>query len=285
MQRGKQWGWIVVIVGLAFGSLVLWAPRAQGRADAQVRFAHALFAGPVVDVLMGGFTRAEMQKYTDVTDYFTVAPGTQPFQVVPAGGGTPLVDGDITVESDKQYTVVMLGTLTAPSAIIVTDHNTAPAAGLANIRVINASPDAGAVDVGTRQELWFENIPYRFDSNYEQVRAGQHSVQFWSNSSGSTLLQAPGTTLKAGHVHTLFLMGQVTGGSLSLVVSTDASFGAPTPTRTPTATPTRTITPTPTPSATPSPSPTSATPTPSTAPTPAPAYLPAGWKNVPVEER
>jgi hypothetical protein len=283
--------WMAVLAVLAVTTMVLAlpAPPAEGRADARFRFVHAVQGGPMVDLLIDDEMRAERLEFTHLTGYLPLAPGEHALKVVPTGGGTPVITGTFGVESDKFFTLMMIGTASEPRAVIVVDDNSPPVAGQARVRLINVSPDVGPVDAGSGRDLWFDGITYPHESGYEPVLAGRYAVSVWPSSADDPILVTPGVTLKAGHVHTLFLMGPAKPApSLTLVTSTDAAFGLPT------ATPTRTVTPTPTPSATrpPSETPTptatggaSVTPGASATPNPEDIYLPANWSNAAVDGR
>jgi hypothetical protein len=224
---------LVAVAGLAA------APRVHGNGTARVRVVQAAVDAPALNYVLGGTPVAHDVNFADVTSYGEVADGKTALSVVPAAGGDPLLDVDIALDAGKDYSLITAGSVASMDGLQVPDDNKAPDAGHVRVRLLNLSPDAGAVDLLGDDVLWFENIDFEGVGDYVSVKAGRYDLNVTPTGKDTVLVHAAGTELKPGFVYTLYLMGLAAGTpALRLVTSVDASPATPTPTRAPTIEPT-----------------------------------------------
>lgn len=125
-------------------------PVQQGR----VRVLHAIGNGPAVDVrvddqALTGYTNVAFKA---ASPYRAVAAGTRDFAIRQTGQATNLLTlADRAIAGGTDYTLVALGRSggagpLAPALRLIADQAN-PGAGQATIRLLHASPSAGAVDV------------------------------------------------------------------------------------------------------------------------------------------
>jgi hypothetical protein len=144
----------VLILGLALlAAFALAAPAlAQESGEAQVRVAHLSPDAPNVDVYVNGEPALTDVPYTTVSSYLSLPAGTQEVTVYATGDtSTPVIDAPVKLAAGA-YTIAAVGLVTDDSitAQVYQDDLSAPSAGNAKVRVVHASPDAGAVDVVPR---------------------------------------------------------------------------------------------------------------------------------------
>ena len=115
------------------------------------------------------------------------------------------------VEAGKDYTVATIGMLPAIQPLLLVDNNTAPAAGMARVRFVHASPDAPAVDIALKGgPVLIPNIAYKGFAEGE-VPGGTYDLEVRVAGSPTVALFLPGTKIDAGKIYTVFAVGTLTG--------------------------------------------------------------------------
>jgi hypothetical protein len=194
---------------------------------ARVRVVHASPDAPAVDVWVNdsiiAFSNAP---FKGITNYAELDPATYNVKVVPTGATEPVViEADLTLEGGTDYTVVAVGKLADIEPIVLVDDNTQPAAGMAHVRFVHASPDAPNVDIAVKDgPVLFENVPFKQAFPYVPVDAGTYDLEVRIHDTGAVVLEVPGLTLADSTVYTVFAMGLAGGEpALQAVPSVDAS--------------------------------------------------------------
>jgi len=195
--------------------------------EARVRVVHASPDAPAVDVWVNdaikAFTNAP---FKGITSYAELDPGNYNFKVVPAGATEPaVIDADVGLDADTDYTVVAVGKLADIEPLVLVDDNTLPAAGMAHVRFVHASPDAPNVDIYVKDgPVLFENVPFKQAFPYVPVNAGTYDLEVRVHDTGAVVLEVPGLALADQTVYTVFAMGLAGGEpTLTAVPSVDAS--------------------------------------------------------------
>src|SRR5262245_39067813 len=130
------------------------APPAHGSAErdmALVRVLYAIPGGAVADVFAGDQVAFNQLGYRMLTPYRELRAERTAFRLRPAGKdrAEPLAEQAEGLGAGKHYTVVVLpADNNKPAAIrVLSDDLVPPSEGKAKVRVVNASPDAGKVEV------------------------------------------------------------------------------------------------------------------------------------------
>ena len=122
---------------------------------------------------------------------------------------------------------LLLGAAVASIAACSDDDGAGPRGPMAMVRVINASPDAGAVNFRFVDEIenlpTFINVAFRSSSGlHQRVEAGDRDLRVFFNSlnpdSASTRLIDETISLEAGQFYTLLYAGTVAGDADQLIV-------------------------------------------------------------------
>lgn len=206
--------------------VLVFATTALAAGPARVRVVHASPDAPAVDVWVNdaiiAFSNAP---FKGITDYAELDAGTYNVKVVPAGAMEPVViEADLDLAADTDYTVVAVGQLAAIEPLVLLDNNSMPAAGKAHVRFVHASPDAPAVDIAVKGgPALFSNVAFKGVGDYLPVDAGTYDLEVRLAGTDTVALSVPGVALADQTVYTVFAMGLAGGEpALQAVPSLDA---------------------------------------------------------------
>lgn len=194
-------------------------------AGPRVRVVHASPDAPAVDVLVNGNAAFTDLAFKEISSYAALDAGSYSVAVVPTGATTPqVISATLTLEADKDYSVIALNTLANIEPLVLEDNNAAPAAGKAHVRFVHASPDAPAVDVAVKGgPVIFSNVAFKGVGTYTPVDAGTYDLEVRLAGTETVALDLPGIALSDGTVYTVFAMGLAGGQpALTAVLSEDA---------------------------------------------------------------
>ncbi len=152
------------------------------------------------------------------------APYVGPYSLVPAGGpltsitvatNTTVTPPTTTLTAGSDYTLVVYGS--TPTAALFADDNGYPGNSVANIRVVNAAPSSGTVNL-------YLNATFTTSATYATTAAASSYVGITPSTSesislvGSTVISLPSSTTNfvAGSVYSVFVYetGSGTAGFL-----------------------------------------------------------------------
>ena len=217
-------------------ALVLISPAAAQEQQTRVRVAHLAPDIPAVDVYVDGEPVSELTNipYGIVSAYLPLSPGAHSIQVY-AGEATSQapIEADAEFRGGTAYTVGVVGSGDegAPTAEVYQDDNSIPPEGKAKLRVVNASPDAGPVDVvpeGDGEKL-VSALEFPNASDYAEVPAetspdvSDYNVVPKAKGIEPWPLPMPYTSLKSGTVYTAFIIGNAAAQNFRVVVTVDNS--------------------------------------------------------------
>jgi len=221
MKRFAVFASVLVLAALlAVPALAAGGPR--------VRVVHASPDAPAVDVWADGAVAFSGAPFKGITGYAELAQGMHNFQVVPAGATSPVViEADLDLQNATDYTIVAVGKLAEIEPLVLVDNNAQPAAGMAHVRFVHASPDAPAVDIAVAGggPILFGGVPFKGVGDYLPVAAGTYDLEVLVSGTDTVALSVPGVKLDAGAVYTIFAMGLAGGEpTLTAVPSVDAQY-------------------------------------------------------------
>ncbi|MEM7248043.1 MAG: DUF4397 domain-containing protein [Acidobacteriota bacterium] len=192
-------------------------------APAQVRVAHLSPGAPAVDVWVDGERVLSGVPYPTIGGYLSVPAGSRLVQVTQAGTTTPfLINERYDLGSDVSYTVAatgLVGTSFGPTVLV--DDRAAPAAGMARIRFVHASPDAPPVDIAvTGGPVLFSNVAFRGNDTVT-VAAGTYDLEVRVAGTPTVVLMLPGVAFGSASATSVFAIGEVGAGTLGVQVASD----------------------------------------------------------------
>jgi len=178
---------------------------------ASVRVVHDVADAPAVDVLVDDAVAVNALAFPDFTDYAALAPDTYNVKVAAdADNSVVVIDADLQLNAGSYYTVHAVGSLTEGSIEpLVVEDIPRRIATAAQIRVIHGSSLAGPVDIYltagsdiSAATAALSNVPFKADSGYVQVPAGDYFVTVTPAGSKTAAIGPVAISLDANKIYT-----------------------------------------------------------------------------------
>lgn len=210
------------VLALALGATLLVAcGGGADRTKAQVRLVNASSGYASLDLRVDNELRQGAVTPGNSAAYVEADPG-KAFTLHVAGSGTSLLNFTPSVSARRYYSVLAYGSLGALKQLVLDDNAGAPDNNRALLRVVNAAPDAGALDVyltGTDDSL-AASVPQQAAAAVDAVGAwltvnsGSYRLRVTAAGSKTDLrLDVPALALASRQVATL-VISPTSGGVL-----------------------------------------------------------------------
>jgi len=217
----------------------------QGQStDGCVRIINAGPGTSAVDVYVNGTSSTTNLAYGAATNFFVVPAGdSTKIQITAAGGSVDkaLIDETVNIDQGQAYQFIVTGN---PDDLKLNESRldlTPVANGQSRVRLVNASPDAGSVDLKIKNgDTLFSGVDFRDVTDYRVIDAGSTILDAVKN--GESQVLSEGTVdLKEANVYDIVLIGQEKDQSLKIIaiaapasvrtggVSTPTTEGTPSP--------------------------------------------------------
>jgi hypothetical protein len=197
--------------------------------DACVNIIHASPDAPAVDVYVDGTRALEGLAFGKASGWVALPAGDHKVQVVPTGmmADAAVIDAELTLEEDAAYEVAAVGLVAEISAAVNQVNLSELGDDEARVRVVHASPDAPAVDVAvTGGEVLFADLAFPKASGTRTVPAGTYDLEVRVAGTNDVALPLAGVTLEPGMVYSVYAIGQVSDGSLTVLPIVSSTTGA-----------------------------------------------------------
>jgi hypothetical protein len=185
---------------------------------AQVMVVHASPNAPAVDVRINNTVALTNLAYPSNSSYTAVNAGTTNLKVSPTGTTTYVIDANVTLAANTNYSVFAIDSVTKIKAAVVTDNLAAPAAGKAHVRFFHFSANAPAVDIAVAGgPVLFPNRSFNDQGtntsviNFTPVDAGSYTLEVRAAGTTPAILTIPNVALTAGKIYTVFAKGFLGG--------------------------------------------------------------------------
>jgi hypothetical protein len=201
----------------------------SGGNNAQLR---ALQASPdettTLNVLVDGNTMFSNIALGSPTNYASVSSRSRHLQVEPSNSSIPAIDETVTFNSSTNYTLITANFATSLTPILLTDSVTTPASGDFQIRLVNAAPSAGPIDIyvvapGTAAgsvSATVSGLPFESSSSYQLLAAGTYDVIFTQvGFAGVPYVQISSVAFGAGQNRTVVLTPNGNGGYAAVTLN------------------------------------------------------------------
>jgi hypothetical protein len=187
---------------------------------AQLRVVHASPDAPNVDVLVDGAAALTNVPFKAASSYLPVPSGARNLKVRATGTTTVVIDQTAAVSAGRAYTVLATGRVAAIAPLVLEDDLTNPAAGSVRLRLVHASPSAGAVDIYVTAPTadiaaaapTLANVPFRAASSYLEVPAGTYRVRVTPVGTKTVAIDVNNVALAAGQIRTAVAVDGPGGG-------------------------------------------------------------------------
>jgi hypothetical protein len=151
--------------------------------------------------------------YGDWVGYFNAYTGARQVVLYNYNNQTQIVSDTVTLQQGIVYSLFLANTYTKPDLILLKDTISQPASGKATIRFVDASPDAGAVDLLANNTALVSNKAYKGASSFLPVTGNNTAYTFQVLKSGTNTVLATlsNVTIQNGNVYTVWLHGLAAG--------------------------------------------------------------------------
>jgi hypothetical protein len=191
---------------------------------------HAMPTVGMVDVVQDNSSTlfAELN-YGSASSYQSITASSHTIMVEPTGTNLTLVSTNLTPTAGTSYTLIESG-LGSLSGTLLTDDLTAPSSGKFKLRMVNASPSGGGLDVYvtapgadlTTATPNVSNLGFPSASTYLNPAAGSYEIRVMA--AGTKVLEIDSGTLtsNSGEIDTGVVLDTTGGGApLNLTLLTD----------------------------------------------------------------
>jgi hypothetical protein len=188
-------------------------PSTPSLQKANVKVVHASPDAPGVDLLVDDNVAGANLTFPNNTGYLSVPEGTRNVKVNVSGTSTTVIEADLPIEGNTNYSVFAVDAVAKLSPLVIVDDLSAPAAGTAHVRFIHLSPDAPAVDITTTAgTVVFGNYEFKQYSAFTPLPAATYDLQVRLAGTETVVLSLSGISVMDGNIYTVFAKGFV-GGS------------------------------------------------------------------------
>lgn len=187
-------------------------PTKPEAANANVKVVHASPDAPGVDLLVDDNVAGANLTYPNNTGYLEVEEGTRNIKVNVTGTSTTVIQADLPILGNKNYSVFAVDAVANLTPIVIEDDLTSPAAGSSHVRFIHLSPDAPAVDITlTDGTVVFGNYEFKDYSEFTPLPSASYDLQVRLAGTSTVVLELPGISVMDGNIYTVFAKGFVGG--------------------------------------------------------------------------
>ena len=142
--------------------------------------------------------------------YYNIYSGSSKLTVTKKGSLTPLAAQDFNFQPERGYSLFVIGKVDSLKFLMVKDSVSLPGTGKANIRFVNASPDAPALNLslaGSATDLVTDKA-YKQYSEFTTVNAAS-KLTFTAKNKATGAVEAtlPNVTIEAGATYTIWVKG------------------------------------------------------------------------------
>ncbi|GAA3055626.1 DUF4397 domain-containing protein [Actinokineospora globicatena] len=207
---------------------------AHAASGTYLRLAHLSPDTPSVDVTVTNFARPDWSVKLDgvgygaVSGYQRVEPGTYTIAMRAAGAdpkSPPVISATLQATEGRAYTVAGLGKFTSLALKVLDDDISLPPRGQARMRVVNAAPKTGELDIRRAGVPVIERAVFGQATTYSLIPSGANVLQVVPKDTAPTDLPV---TLDPGGVYTVLVLEK--NGTLTTEVTADAKGAEVVPT-------------------------------------------------------
>lgn len=174
-----------------------------------IRLFHAAPGAPEVDIYANGKQVAKRLVYGQFTDYVSVSAGTYIIEAFPVGlKDSPILRVRLPIVQNKVYTLCVIGLLPNIGILPVEDEYQVLSPSRVNIRFINLSPNAPALNLALRSGLnLFTDINYTEASQYSSVVPGTYNLVVKPTAVNTIVVNVPNVRLLPKRNITFYVLG------------------------------------------------------------------------------
>ena len=192
-----------------------------GGGKTRIRMMNAVPDGSNLALLIDGTSVAGNVAYGTSTGYMNVNSGSRHMQIEPSGAINVIIDQNISIASGTDTTMIAEKFSTNPASLLVlTDDNSAPTSGNFKLRVVNAAPSLGPVDlyiVAPDTDLntvsaTISNLAFGSSTGYQSLSAGAYEIELTNVGEKFPVIDTGSQAFSSGQVRTFVGLNAQSGG-------------------------------------------------------------------------
>ena len=209
------------------------AKEASQRDNALVRVINAVPGTKAIDVFADDQKVFEGVSFKSVTPYKELSDNRHSFRVREAGKDNeqPIAENSEGLSGGKHYTILILPNQNDKTTVSIIDDNiTAPPDNKAEVRVINASPDAGEVDIVDKSanKKVFSGVNFQSNTRYTALDPTKTTFEVRQEGQDKPVLTVPNANFEKGKYYTIIVAGHTKGmPKLQALMVEDQLAGTP----------------------------------------------------------
>lgn len=178
-----------------------------------VSFIQASPGQPALDFFMNNNkVNVNPVNYGDDIDYFRAYVGQRTVNLYAQGTMNKLFSDTVTLNTNVAYSMFLTNasaTSASPDILLLTDSISKPATGKANIRFVNISPDAPAVDLAVQDSAAFvSNKAFKGYSSFLPMQGGKtYTFNVLQHGTSTVLATLSNVPINTGLVYTIWFHG------------------------------------------------------------------------------
>ena len=207
------------------------AKAAERRDAALVRFVNAVPDIGAVDLYADSMLVITNIAYKTITPFQELPDDRFTFRLRPNGQhmAEALATETEGLGAGAHYSIVAFSESDVGKADlhVYSDDLTPPDAGKAKLRIINASPDVGEVDVSAPggDDALFSGVNFKSSTKYANINPMRAELLIHREGEKTPLLKVPSMALQAGRIYTLILVGRASGNPKLETLSIEDRLG------------------------------------------------------------
>jgi len=221
--------WLGVGIGVLciLGAGLLAVGCGSSNAQSELRVLNASPNVGSIDVLVDTATVASDIGYATATSYISIKSGSRDLQINTTGTTTSLLTATLSIGESTQTTVIVANYAANLGAVVLADSTTAPVSGSAQIRVVNAAPNMGPVDIyivpsGTDLATTTPvatAVAFETGTDYVTETAGTYHIFFTVTGSTFAYLDSGAISFGSGQNRTVVALNSPSGSYEALTLA------------------------------------------------------------------
>lgn len=141
-------------------------------------------------------------------DYIRAFPGKRTASFSTSGLSQKLKSDTISLVDKKFYTIYLTNVVSKPDIVLLADSIVKPDAGKTSVRLVNVSPDAGAVDLAIKGgDVIASNTAYKKASLFKQFDGNTYTLEVRKAGTNTVLVTLTDVKLIGNTINTVWLQG------------------------------------------------------------------------------
>ncbi len=206
------------------------AREVEQRNNALVRVINTVPGNTSFDIYADDQKVFDKVNFKSVTPYKELSNTRHTFRIRQAGQdkAEPVAENSEGLSGGRHYTVIVMpGTNDKTTMSVINDNITPPPADKAQVRVIQASPDVGQVDIVDKQgnKKLFSGVNFEKGTSYMNVDPAKTTLEVRSEGQDKPILTVPNANFEKGKFYTIVVAGHTKGNQKLQAVMVEDQLG------------------------------------------------------------